>query len=111
MAVLTLVKVLLALVPRVVMAVMHSTIIRASMTAYSTAVGPSSRFRKFTRPVVSLLIIFRSPCAVARGRSVVKLETNVVVRPQEPRQDPEVSRAVLRESLFKLAFVLLPTAL
>src|SRR5438552_1442349 len=27
---------------------MHTTMIRASMTAYSTAVGPSSRFRKFT---------------------------------------------------------------
>src|SRR3954452_4783732 len=41
----TLVNVLLALLPRAVMAVMHTTIIRASMTAYSTAVGPSSRFR------------------------------------------------------------------
>jgi len=47
----TLVKVLLALVPRAVMAVMHTTIIRASMTAYSTAVGPSSRFRKLTTAV------------------------------------------------------------
>src|SRR5438477_229024 len=45
---LTLEKVLLALVPRAVMATMHTTMIRASMTAYSTAVGPSSRFRKFT---------------------------------------------------------------
>src|SRR5207244_9823446 len=42
------VKVLLALVPRVVMAAMHTTMIRASMTAYSTAVGPSSRFRNRT---------------------------------------------------------------
>src|SRR5947199_49036 len=40
-------KVLLAFVPRAVMAVMHTTMIRASMTAYSTAVGPSSRLRKF----------------------------------------------------------------
>jgi hypothetical protein len=48
MVLLTLVKVLLALVPKAVMAVMHTTMIRASMTAYSTAVGPSSRFMKFT---------------------------------------------------------------
>src|SRR5436189_77498 len=38
----------LALEPRVVMAAMQTTMIRASMTAYSTAVGPSSAFRKFT---------------------------------------------------------------
>ena len=38
----TLVKVLFALEPKAVIAVMHTTIIRASMTAYSTAVGPSS---------------------------------------------------------------------
>src|SRR5262249_46349764 len=48
MVVPTLVNVLLALLPRAVIAVMHTTIIRASMTAYSTAVGPSSRLRKFT---------------------------------------------------------------
>jgi hypothetical protein len=30
------------------MAVMHTTMIRASMTAYSTAVGPLSSFRKLT---------------------------------------------------------------
>ncbi len=48
MAVPTPVKVLLALRPSVVMAAMHTTIIRASMTAYSTAVGPSSFFRNFT---------------------------------------------------------------
>src|SRR5439155_327344 len=45
-------KVLLALVPRVVMAVMHTTTISASMTAYSTAVGPSSFFRKLTTDLV-----------------------------------------------------------
>src|SRR5262245_9645992 len=52
MVLLTLAKVLLALVPSAVMATMHTTMIRASMTAYSTAVGPSSRFRKFTTPRV-----------------------------------------------------------
>jgi hypothetical protein len=40
-------NVLLALEPSVVMAEMHTTIISASMTAYSTAVGPSSDFKKF----------------------------------------------------------------
>src|SRR3954452_14096609 len=44
---LTLEKVLLALLPRAVMAVMQTTMIRASMTAYSTAVGPSSAWTNF----------------------------------------------------------------
>ena len=39
------VKVLLALEPSVVMAAMHTTMMRANITAYSTAVGPSSLFR------------------------------------------------------------------
>jgi hypothetical protein len=38
----TLLNVALALLPRAVIAVMHTTMISASMTAYSTAVGPSS---------------------------------------------------------------------
>src|SRR6185369_7341000 len=41
-------KVLLALLPSVVIAAMHTTTISASITAYSTAVGPSSAFTKFT---------------------------------------------------------------
>jgi len=41
-------NVLLALLPRVVIAVMHTTMIRANMTAYSTAVGPSSALTNFT---------------------------------------------------------------
>jgi hypothetical protein len=40
MVLLTLLNVALALVPSAVMAVMHTTMIRANMTAYSTAVGP-----------------------------------------------------------------------
>src|SRR5262245_29307670 len=44
----TLPKVPLALVPSVVMAAIHTTTMRASMTAYSTAVGPSSLTRKLT---------------------------------------------------------------
>src|SRR5207253_5718440 len=49
-------KVLLALEPRVVMAAMQTTMIRASITAYSTAVGPSSAFRNDTRDFVRLRI-------------------------------------------------------
>src|SRR5258707_1335916 len=48
------VNVLLAFVPRVVIAVRQTTTIRASMTAYSTAVGPSSRFKKSTTKLPSL---------------------------------------------------------
>src|SRR5712691_7341037 len=44
----TLLNTLLALPPRDVMAVTQTTTIRASMTAYSTAVGPSSVVRKRT---------------------------------------------------------------
>src|SRR5207237_1292078 len=51
-------KVLLALEPRALMAAMQTTMIRASMTAYSTAVGPSSAFRNFTRAFVNLRISF-----------------------------------------------------
>src|SRR5436309_5555672 len=36
---------------------MQTTMIRASMTAYSPAVGPSSRFRKFTTAFLSLRIV------------------------------------------------------
>src|SRR5262249_18052127 len=52
----TRVKVPLALEPRAVMAAMQTTMINASMTAYSTAVGPSSRFRKSTANCASLCI-------------------------------------------------------
>src|SRR5687767_13120410 len=53
----TTLNVLLALEPRVVTAAMHTTMIRASITAYSTAVGPSSRFRKVTNFLARLFII------------------------------------------------------
>jgi len=41
-------KVLFALVPMAVTAAMQTTMIRANITAYSTAVGPSSALRKRT---------------------------------------------------------------
>src|SRR4051794_41255749 len=55
-AVPTVVKVCLALVPRVVMAAMQTTMIKASITAYSTAVGPSSRFRNVTTDFAKFFI-------------------------------------------------------
>src|SRR5262249_60891744 len=42
------------------MAAMQTTMIRASITAYSTAVGPSSRLRKFTTDEVTRASIFAS---------------------------------------------------
>src|SRR6266571_1728752 len=50
----TLLKVELAFLPRVVMAAMQTTTIRASITAYSTAVGPSSRLTNWTAWRLSL---------------------------------------------------------
>jgi hypothetical protein len=47
-------KVLFVLLPRVVIAAIHTTMIRASITAYSTAVGPSSAFRNSTIRLVML---------------------------------------------------------
>src|SRR5438105_15729361 len=44
----TLLKVLLALEPIDVTATRHTTMIKASITAYSTAVGPSSALTKLT---------------------------------------------------------------
>ena len=49
------VNVLLALPPKVVMAVMHTTMMRANITAYSTAVGPSSRFTEIHDRVAELV--------------------------------------------------------
>src|SRR5207244_1569728 len=46
-------KVALALVPRAVIATRQTTMIRASMTAYSTAVGPSSAFKNSTTNLVN----------------------------------------------------------
>jgi hypothetical protein len=46
-------QVLFAFDPRVVIEAMHTTTIRASITAYSTAVGPSSFFRNLTNSFVA----------------------------------------------------------
>src|SRR5438128_8872054 len=58
MAVPTDLNVVLAFLPRVVMAPMQTTTIRASMTAYSTAVGPSSRFKNSTTKLPSFRMCF-----------------------------------------------------
>src|SRR5688572_10485598 len=81
----TLVKVLLALLPSVVIAVMQTTMIRASMTAYSTAVGPSSRFRNsetaWYREFIEHLLLVQS-----------RRNTHGVLDP--PRRAPEHSGAM-----------------
>src|SRR5579871_6155276 len=51
-------KVALALVPRAVMATRQTTIIRANITAYSTAVGPSSVFRNVRRQSAKHVITY-----------------------------------------------------
>ena len=57
---LTFVKAVLAFVPIALMAVKQTTTIRASMTAYSTAVGPSSRLMKFTSIFVAVRMLSSS---------------------------------------------------
>ena len=53
----TLLNVLLTLVPSVVTIAMHATRIKASMTAYSTAVGPSSLARNWDTKVTKRDIV------------------------------------------------------
>jgi len=63
----TVLKVLLTLVPSVVTIAMQATRIRASMTAYSTAVGPSSLVRKREIEVgkrnMDLILLVRHRCS------------------------------------------------
>src|SRR5436190_23916618 len=63
-------KVLLAFEPRVVMAAMHTTMISASITAYSTAVGPSSFLTNSTISRVSFRIVSLPGSGVRRPRLV-----------------------------------------
>ena len=49
-----------AFAPSEVMATMQTTTINANMTAYSTAVGPSSAFRNWTIGIINWLI--SDPC-------------------------------------------------
>ena len=58
----TLLNVWLLAAPMAVMAAMHTTTMSASMTAYSTAVGPSSRFRNST----TFFSVPRMGCALVR---------------------------------------------
>ena len=50
-------NVLFAFEPRVVMAAMHTTTMRANITAYSTAVGPSSFLTKLTSALVNVFMV------------------------------------------------------
>src|SRR5688500_3137690 len=60
-------NVLLAFEPRVVMAAMHTTMMSASMTAYSTAVGPSSFFRNSTNFLVTAYTVVSDGNRCGRG--------------------------------------------
>src|SRR2546425_286849 len=62
------VKVLLALLPRAGMAPMQTTMIRASITAYSTAGGPSSRCTKSTTNCPSFRMGFLLLCTEVNNR-------------------------------------------
>jgi hypothetical protein len=78
------VNVLLALEPKALIAEMQTTMISANITAYSTAVGPSSFLRKLTREFVKLdmdrflycrvlfvFVVARAPSA-CDGRTKIK---------------------------------------
>src|SRR5215469_2327255 len=98
----TLLKVLLALEPKVVIAAMQTTMIRASITAYSTAVGPSSFFRKLTNFWVSLRI----------SNLLERLSTSLEITAgchtlRTARQ--EAPAAVLRVTLANVLLALLPS--
>src|SRR5437762_12907638 len=72
------VNVVLAFWPKVVMAARQTTMMSASMTAYSTAVGPSSFFRKSTKRVAIL--------ANMADSLSVSVDVNVrEVAPRKPR--------------------------
>ena len=68
---LVLLKVHSARVPSVVMAVMHTTMMRASRTAYSTAVGPSSSLMNRTTAPQKRVIGFPFTLHGAQTRRVV----------------------------------------
>src|SRR5262249_58921980 len=85
----TLVKVALVLVPRVVMAVMHTTMMSASMTAYSTAVGPSSFFRKLTRAELNL----RIGKTLSKKRIIEGVATDSLLGPPAPSTGADGSGA------------------
>src|SRR5437764_13650678 len=86
----TLENVLLAFEPRVVMAAMQTTMMRASMTAYSTAVGPSSAFRNDTRDFVRLRI-FDLVREQGYGRGATAPEGAGTVRATGDHREPRIN--------------------
>src|SRR3954469_13386373 len=96
----TLENVLFALLPRAVMAVMHTTMISASMTAYSTAVGPSSRFRKFVTFSMNFRMIFEP----------FRESDQETAEHSDRRSAAQEPTAALRATLLKTLFELLPRA-
>src|SRR3954471_6485416 len=68
------------------MAAMQTTMINASITAYSTAVGPSSAFRNFTRAFVNLRMTLSVPFlqnrrCVRNRPSIAQLEVVLTLLP------------------------------
>src|SRR5678816_3646923 len=83
-----LLNVLFARVPMVVMVLRHTTTIRASITAYSTAVGPSSDFRKRCTFKARFFIVPTPQFANDSGISGSARETIVTT---EPHSAPQLS--------------------
>src|SRR6476620_3534762 len=87
----TLENVLLAFEPRVVMAAMHTTMMSASMTAYSTAVGTSS----FVTNSTNFLATFRMGTLGWSGR----LRRSAVLRQVQPSKPLPSVRRVSRSQV------------
>src|SRR6185437_5767472 len=94
----------LALLPRVVMAAMQTTTIRANITAYSTAVGPSSFLTKFTRLFVIARIHFSSPGepgAIVRNRSSLPVCRDSQQKRYRARQHPSITRVGSEQAILQ----------
>src|SRR5215471_17049103 len=68
---------------------MHTTMIRASITAYSTAVGPDSSFRKLTRAELNL----RIGKTLSKKRNIKRVATDSLLGPPAPPTEADGSGA------------------
>jgi hypothetical protein len=80
----TVVYVVFALLPRIVTAVMQAMMISASMTAYSTAVGPSSPLRNSTNDLGKYLNIW----TLFSGKIVKRTHAEHAIRNADPDVAP-----------------------
>jgi hypothetical protein len=86
---LTLLNVPLTLVPSALMIVMHATRISASMTAYSTAVGPSSLVRNREIERIAFCI---EPVLLESVAEIRDVQSNVVLFHRRANQGDRVDR-------------------